>query len=699
MLMGRFSETADEIDLFGLVATIWRGKFWIILAAIVSTLLGGYYAYFTAVPMYTSRAMVALESRQEQVVDIESVVTGLSGDQASINTEVEVLRSRGLAKKLVARLNLLEDPEFNTTLIEDDGFSLRGILGGLRSRDQDVRKPDERAILESTINRVLDVISISNVRQSYVFQITAVTTSPTRSADIANELARLYILDQLEVKFEATEQATNWLTERVSQLKTELEESESKVKTFDAGTELVSAEALAALNRQLKEIRDRVGEADLAQQAASETLSRLQSAANTGDMATMEAAAEDRTLSRVYDLIKQGSAEDDAFEARYNQILDRAQLDKDRAQAQMDALNGSITDLERRIGKQSADLVELQQLQREAEASRLIYEYFLGRLKETSVQQGIQQADSRILSEAVIPTSPSAPRKSMILALSMILGLVAGTGAVLVREFMQNTFRTAEELEQFTGYTVMGSIPVIPAADRTKVLEYIQQKPTSQAAEAIRNLRTSILLSNVDKPPKIIMSTSSVPSEGKTTQSILLAMNFAALGNRVLLIEGDIRRRVFSNYLNVKNTVGLVSVLSGDASVDEAIQRDDRMGVDVLIGEKPKINAADLYASERFETFLQEMRSHYDLIVIDTPPVLVVPDSRVIGQFVDAIIYTVKWDETQKSQVTAGLAMFESVGLKVTGLTLGQVDAKGIKKYGLGGYGSYGAGYSGYYEN
>ncbi|KIN60107.1 Succinoglycan biosynthesis transport protein exoP [Sulfitobacter noctilucae] len=338
----------------------------------------------------------------------------------------------------------------------------------------------------------------------------------------------------------------------------------------------------------------------------------------------------------------------------------------------------------------------MQQLQRESEASRLIVEFFLSRLKETSVQEGIQQADSRVLSRAVVPNLPSAPRKSLILALSMMLGLMFGAGYVLVREFAQTTFRDASKLEGRTGYTVIGQVPTIPAQRRKNVLKYLVDKPTSAAAEAIRNLRTSVLLSNLDRRPQVIMSTSSIPQEGKTTQSLALTQNLTGLGKRVLLIEGDIRRRVFSQYFDVPGDVGLLSVLSGDRALSEATIFVDDLGADVLVGEKAKTNAADIFSSDRFTDFLTEAREIYDCIIINTPPVLAVPDARIIGQAVDAIVYTVKWDSTTHRQVREGLRSFEDVNIKVSGLVLSQINARQMKRYGYGD--SYGA-YSAYYDN
>jgi capsular exopolysaccharide synthesis family protein len=692
----------DEIDLSQLARTLWLGKFLILLCAVVFLLVGIWYAYIQAVPVYTSKSIVALESRQEQVVDIESVVTGLSGDQATINTEVEVIRSRGLIEKLVLKLDLLADPEFNAVLRPKSNFSIGAAVGfvrGILGSPVEERMTDPRGELDAVIDNVLKTISIANVRQSYVFSITATTQQPKKSAEIANSLAELYILEQLETKFNATQQATSWLTDRVAELQIQLEKSEAEVKDFNASAQLVSPEALTGLNRQIKDLRDRLRETMSVKEAADARFVELQTIAENDDIETIANAVNDPTLNRVLQLMQaSGDSNPDrtAFDARFSQILTRAELEATRSSSQIEALQNTILEQERQIEDQSSDLVQLQQLQREAEASRLIYEFFLNRLKETSVQAGIQQADSRILSNAVVPLSPSAPRKSMILALSMMLGLIAGSGFVLLREFAQNTFRDASELENRTGYTVIGQIPSIPARRRKNVLKYLTDKPTSAAAEAIRNLRTSVLLSNIDNPPQIIMSTSSIPGEGKTTQSLALTQNLTGLGKRVLLIEGDIRRRVFSQYFDITDQPGLVSVLSGHVELSEAAIRIEELGADILIGEKAKTNAADIFSSDRFAEFLKQAREQYDYIIIDTPPVLAVPDARIIGTSVDAVIYTVKWDSTSHRQVREGIRAFEDVNIRIAGLVLGQISSRGMKRYGYGD--SYGA-YSAYYDN
>ncbi|MEY8099406.1 GumC family protein [Falsihalocynthiibacter sp. S25ZX9] len=709
------STTDDEIDLGHLFRTFWRGKWWIALTTIIAFTYGGYQAYVAATPVYTAQSYVVLETRVEQRASLQGVVSGLGGDYLGMLTEIEVLQSRELIRKLVVRLDLLQDSEFNrqmpskaATPSDPVKFSVWSIIPNARNALKVLifgetppriePTPDE--ILDSTVSNVLAKISVAMVEATYVYEITATTTDPKKSALIANTLADVYILNQLDVKFEATEQATAWLSGRVSELQIALENAEAAVKTFSVGTTLVSPAALEGLNRQVKDLRERLSGAVTASKLATARYSALEAAFETGDRAHMVDVAGESSLKRTFDLVEKGSIKTEVFDTQFEREIARGKIDVTRSSTQEAALRKSMDELEKEIGQQSQDLVKLQQLQREAEASRLIYEYFLGRLKETAVQQGIQQADSRVLSLAVVPKAPSAPRKSRIMAMYGIVGFLFGVALIFLREFRHNNFRSAEELEASTGYTVMGQIPIIPGRKRKVVLEYLVSKPASAAAEAVRNLRTSVLLSNVDKPPQIILSTSSIPGEGKTTQSIALAQNFSGLGKKVLLIEGDMRRRVFNQYFDIREERGILSVISGVFKLSDVVTHHDQLGADILVGEKAATNAADIFASESFARVLAEAREIYDIIVIDTPPVLVVPDARVIAQSADAILYSVKWDSTSKSQVIEGLRLFESVNAPVTGLVLSQINPQGMKRYGYGGqYGAYAKYGKNYYSN
>ncbi|WP_323764768.1 GumC family protein [Marinovum sp.] len=700
-------EADDEIDLMALLGTLWRGKWIIAGCAALLMLIGGFYVFRVAVPKYQASTTLALELRGENVVDLESVVSGVSTETSAINTELEVIRSSGLLEKLVTDLSLNQDPEFNSALQPTPEFSVGKLKSMIRtavSPAADVEEPGSRlspeeAEMNRTVAAVRNAIAASNQRNTYIFQISATTQDEMKSALIANTLARLYIQDQIDVKFQATENAVAWLSERVIELEAELKERENAIKELRSETDLVNAEALQALNQQAKDVRDRLADSRTSAALVNARVANLRALQESDDLAAKAAAVDDPTLDRLVGRAATDSDTRELFEERFALLITREENALQRAEQQVAALEASYARLQEQIEQQSADLVKLQQLERETEATRTLYETFLTRLKETTVQRGLQQADSRVLSKAT-PGQYVEPRKSRILALCIILGGMIGAGIVLVRQMMHSGFRTPEDLEAATGHAVFGQIPKMPLRRRGSLIDYLNDKPTSAAAEAIRNLRTSVLLSDIDQAPQIIMSTSAVPGEGKTTQSISLSHNLAGLGKKVLLIEGDIRRRTFAEYFDFgASPGGLVTALTEGRPLSELVVRAPGMDVDVLRGEKASINAADLFSSDRFQEFLQELRQAYDYIVIDTPPVLVVPDARVIGQFVDAVIFSVAWDRTSKTQVTEALRQFQSVGIRVHGLVMAQIDPRGMKRYGYGGkYGAYSSYGKGYYD-
>lgn len=681
----------DEIDLLEVLRTLWRGKLVIVLFALAAAAVGAYYVWAVAVPQYRALAVVALEDREGAVVDMEAVIGGLSSDQATLNTEVAVMRSRRLVGQLVNDLRLIEDPEFNGALTPVEPWSLPWMMQSLLGSGPE---PTEAEMFDATVDALLAAVSISNLRDSYVFNILVETTSPQKSARIANTLADLYIQDQLELKFEATQKATAWLSEQVVSLKAELQDSEERLKEFHASTELISSDTLAMLSVRMKDLRDRLANTRATTQEFEAQLAMLENGRQGRSPAELAALTDDRILEQMVERLEAGTGSLESFDQRLEQIQARIQGDLEREERQAKVLEASIAELENQIDRQGSELVALQQLEREIEATALIYETFLSRMKEISVQQGLQEPDARILSEAVVRKEAASPRPVRVLGLSGLLALLAGSGFVLLRERMQSVFRTAEDLENFAGVPVLGQIPRGPTGKRQKLLQHIIDKPGSAFSEAIRNLRTSVLLSNVDKPPKVIMLTSSVPGEGKTTQSLSLAQNLSQMGKTVLLIEADMRRRTFSEYFDVPaEEPGLATAVAG-RPLSEVVLRSEQLGMDILLGEKSHVNAADFFSSKSFADFLKVAREAYDVVILDTPPVLAVPDARVIGKLADAIIYVVRWDSTAKGEVAAGLRSFQSLDLRISGLVLSQIDLKGMKRYGHGrGYGAYGAGY------
>lgn len=708
-------ETQDDIDLLGVARTLWRGKLWILLCVGLSLSLGIYKTFVTAVPLYTATAEMTLQVSTLPTLDIQAIVAGFSGDEASINTEMAVITSGELVRRLVDDLELDRDPEFNGNLPDPETRPslLAPVRGAIRSALLAVLPksseppeasvdPEALALQEQrdVVDAVRGIIETESSYDTYAFTISATSRDPEKAAVIANALARLYRDDQIRTKVETTERMAVWLSERVGELRAELNLRQNEIADLRARSALVSDEGLQALNEQAIALRGELAQVQSQLARTDERLTALRAAEEAGDTDAKVAAANDSQLeASAADLTTQGGAAQVRFDRRFEQILLQTEAERERAQDQVVELQQSADELSAQFESQSSDLLALQQLQQEVEASQALYETFLTRLKEATAQESAYEADSRLLTEAG-PGEQIEPRPARSLAIALLMGLLIGAGIVLVREFLQNTFRTAEDLEGRTGRPVLGQIPRIPVRARADVIEYLLKKPTSAGAEAVRNLRTSLLLSNLDRPPQVIMATSSVPNEGKTTSAIALAMNLAGLNKKVLLIEGDIRRRTFSAYFpGGAEKGGLLSVISGKQSLEAAVHRPAQLGIDVLMGERSAVNAADVFSSESFRQFLDHARSVYDYLIIDTPPVLVVPDARVIVQHVDAALYVVKWDATSTSQVDEGLRQFRSVNATIAGLVLSQVDPKGMKRYGYGGrYGAYSRYAKGYYE-
>lgn len=702
------SEDTVSVNLRALFLTLWRGKWRLGLVTLAAVLCAAAYAFWWATPKYLATATVILETREENVVDLGGVLSGLSGDTVVVNSEVEVLRSGALLTRVAKELNLAADPEFNTALQPVSPTKER--LGDLRNwaatrlglpSPEPVSADLGDATMVRTVNQLRRSLSIRNLPQSVVFEISVLTTSPTKSARIANAIADLYVLEQLEVKFEATEQATGWLSDRVSELRDDLEAKQERLARHVAETDLINAASLEALTGQLEEMRVRIAEEEAALVRARARVEALESAPD--DVSSRAILVDDRTLTRLaarLDADPGNKTLRAAFDQRYGQVRVDAKNQVKRGESQLAALRASGPSLTSQIDDQSAKLAVKEEIEREVEASALIYEYFLNRLKETSVQQGIQQSDSRVLSRAQVPLVPAEPRQMLLLAVAMILGVAGGSAFLVLREGLQSTFRTANDLEWETGFSVLGQIPVMPVGRRMAVFDYLRDKPTSAAVEAVRNLRTSVLFSSLENPPKIIMTTSSLPGEGKTTQSIALAQNLAGMGRKVILVEGDIRRRVLAGYFDIPQRRGLISAVAEPEKLEAAIHTDPKIGFDVLVGEQTQINAADLFSSSKFKALMARLADRYDNVVIDTPPVLSVPDARLIGQHADAVLYTVRWDKTRRSNVAEGLRLLETVGIRVTGLVLSQVNPKGMARYGdRGSFESYQSSQRAYYTS
>ena len=685
-------DTVSPPDMLIVLRSLWAGKG--LIAAVVAGALAIVALHaLLAVPRYVATAELLVEDVEQKVVDFGAAADTTAARETALATEARTLQSRGLVRKLVESLALVDDPEFNP-MLRPPGFpslgwarmQVKALIGGGEASaepEADLRQQ----MLSATITRTLDSMEVAIVPETQLVRIRVESKSPEKAAWIANAMARLYIENRLEARFEASTEATRWLGQQVATLKRDLEDAEARLKAFNASAETLGPEGLAAQNLQMKELRERHARSEALVGQASERIAALE-ALSRGE--TPAAGREDPVLRPLLRQAQPAPAEIARLVA-----ASRAELERESRFAE--TLARSITDLEARVERQSAELGRLQQLQREVDANAAIYQFALGRLKELSVERGVQQAGARILSLAEPPLAPAGPGLPVRAALAIALGPMLGTGKILLRPGLHDTFRTTEDVEQTVSIPVLSQIPSLPVRSPHKVIAHITSEEPSLFSEAVRGLRTTLLLGH-DKKPSVIALGSAVPGEGKTTLAIALAHSLSRIGSRVLLIDADLRRRSLGRLVASQDEQpGLIAALLDDQPLEEVVVASDLLGVDVLSCESCSFNAADIFSFDEFNRLIQRAKKSYDFIIIDTPPVLSVPDVRLISRCADAMLLVLRWNVTNRLQFVDAVRELGSLSSGIAGCILSQVDPKGMSRYGygdrLGIYASYRAGY------
>ena len=691
----------DEIDLLAILNSLWRAKWIILIVIILTTLAADFYVRKKVIPLYQATASIALEESKVQIIsDIESVMSDAPISKIGINTELEVLRSRDLIGKLVDELNLTENAAFNSSLqnpslsnqIKSKVYTYFGMVP-----DESEYLPSTEELRSSIIDSVIDSMSFSNNGKTRIIQIKAKTIDAGLSILLVNTMANLYIKNQIQVKLDAVANATEFLTHRTSELKQDLEQLKSKLAKFSNKSEIVNSGVLVAKEIQLRDLRLRILEVSEQVLKGNDKQKKLKLSRNHGNLAMFINMAKDFRLNGFFRKYNKNDISLDEFEQELDRFMHTSESELSRLQDQLSALKLSEVLLTNLIERQSNELNTMEQLERETESARLLYESFFKRLLEMNVQRGLESADAYVLDNAIVSGLVNQ-KKNLTRMLGSMLGLFLTSIIILLKETLSSRIRSINDLRDLTEFKVLASVPLMPSRHIKSIVSYLKDKPNSIISESIRNLRTSILMSN-KQVPKVIMVTSSIPGEGKTILSFALAVNMVGLGKKVLLIEADIRRTILPIDIDRRNKVSLVDiVVDGKNCTFENLFFDD-LGFSILTGGKSNSNAADIFSSANFAKLLTDVKDYYDYVIIDTPPVLAVPDARLIGAKSDATIFIVQWDKTGRAQIDQGLEMLSSVGVKAIGLVMNQVDARKNKSYGYEGqydYHSYGAEY---YEN
>ncbi len=679
---------------------------------------------FTIPARYVGETVVMLDPRKTQVSGIESVVSHLPADNAAIRSEIDIIQSRAVIDRIIDELQLMNDKNFNP------GLSTTSWFGRLfaSSKPEDVAKRESRD-RTGVASKLLKNLTVTNDGRSYSITIRYQDRNPEMASRIANAFADQYLVDQLEVKYDATQRANAWLSKRLDELRDKVSSAEKAVEDFrnsnnlintgkvgTGGEQTITQQQLSELNVQLLQ----------AQAERSQTEARLSSVKNLGrqklETASIVIASpliqqlkqqEAEVRRKVADLAtRYGERHPIMIDAKnelagirekeseeIEKIVAGLQNDYDIAKGKVDSLKKELDSLTTKTGEGNEAMVTLHQLEREAAADRSLYEGLLNRFKQVTEQQDLQIPDARIIARAEVPLRPSFPKKWIFLALGMLLGLTTGFAIALVLEYLDRGVRSLSMAERAFGVTGLGIVPSAVTAEGQLPSDYVLKKPLSVYAEALRSIRAAIHFSNVDQPPKVIMITSSFPGEGKTMFSASFARLLAQSGSKVLLIDADMRRPRIHSILSLdKSRPDLAQVLAHDAKLEDAIQQ-DVSGADVLIAHTRPPNPQDLVGSHQMEKLLATAREKYDLVIVDTPPVIALSDAALIAKMADTTVYLARWAHTPREIISEGLKQLTKFNVRLAGLVLTQVDLQDRKRFGVDDYGFYHVQYKNYYTN
>lgn len=701
----------EFIDLSHYFRVVNNNKWRILSLSLVITLLATLIV-LSMVPIYQASSSLLIESEETNVISIEQVYGLDASKKEYLETQYEILKSRHIASKVVDKLNLGEHPTFRKyfdqepSIIDSAKESVKSLLTFLPR--QEPIKLSEEALEEKRKQKLVTIFSenlhISPVPNTQVVKIAYTSESPELAAEISNTVADVYIENYLEAKFEMTSKATSWLNESLAGLREKLERSEQKLAEFYEREQLVdldgvvglAAEELQGLSEQLLEAENRLKQtqiiynqvqgfngdpADLADMPAVQNHPSIQNVKS----AELEAQRNVSELSEVYGPKHQKMISAKAELASVKQtlinqvrsLISGINSEYRQAESQVNSLRISVDKAKDEYRKLTTLESKRKILQREVETNQQLYDSFFTRLQETNEVDGFETANARILDRATIPSIPTKPKKSLILVATFILSIGFGMFVALALDFLNSGIRSVDDVERKLGQQMMGLIPWQPHKKKEHLpLREFFNTGNHIFSEALRTLRTSIQLLDLTGDKKVIMVTSSVPKEGKTTVSINLAFAMGQLG-KTLLIDADLRKPSIAKRFDLPGfQPGLTNLVAGTHEISDCLYNDLDSNIDILTAGSKTPNPQELLLSDAFKATIDKLKDSYEHIIIDTAPTQAVSDAIIVSKYTDNLLFVVKADATNEKVVSNGLERFMSIGRRIDGVILNQVNIK-----------------------
>ncbi len=740
----------------GMLFGILRRRKWPLIAAVLLIPLAAAIALHATTPRYTATGTLLYDPPAYRLAEMQSILRADPVSDAVLASQAEVMRGLKIAQRVATQLNLFDNPEFNQALRPPTllGRVMRPIMAWLSpatrpdpfaSRAAGYRTasraapgaanraaaaagdpPEAPAAAGPVLDDVRDAVLLA-VQQattataahtSRVITVTFTSRDRVLAAAAVNMVMDIYIKDQLGAKFRAVRKATEWLEGRVGELRAQVREADDRIAAFRAGHGMIQgmqapldAEAVSHLNEglvharadlaaaeaRLDAARGRAGATALAAIAPSVVQLRAQQDSLRAQLQGLDARLGPNHPD-VINLRRQLEATERAVGAETARVVAATAADAAAARERVTTLQAGLNQARQSEDKISQAQIPLSAMQRDADAERALLQAMLGHIQETAQQAAVETPDAHEVSLALPPESPSSPRVLPIMAGAGAFGLLLGLLAVYLAEITDRSLRSGAEVRAALGLPCFALIPEIPRRQlgRMPVAAYAAMKPLSQFAEQLRALRAGLWLGR-DRP-RIVAVTAARPAEGKTSVALALGRAAALTGERVCVLDCDIRQPSFGRLLLADGEAGLTDLLGGHATDEQVIRQDKLTGMHFIAAGSPEANAFSLFMSETMARLLQRLREQFDLVLLDAPPAQAMTDTRVIAGIADATLLCLRWRSTPLGVAENALALLHEAGANVVGIALTRVDAHAHLHSGSADAGVYHPRYGGYFR-
>jgi polysaccharide biosynthesis transport protein len=708
----------EEVDVGGTLRALWRRKLLIVALTLLFVVpAAALIAHIT--PRYRAEARVMVDDSTVHL-GLPEILSGhpLEDEDITVLSEIQVILSRDLAKAAIDKLGLVGDPEFNSSLRAPSAFDhLRGTLVAEvhrylpwlkpQSAGGDAKVPPETRVVDAFLTH----LTADPTGRSRVIRIGFSSESAAKAALIANTVARLYVDDQGEAKTAAAAKATKWLEGHLVQLQQAAEDARLAKETFRRNAGLLQGDKDATLIAQeAASVNQQLGDAEARASIAEARLAYVRKAlANPGSGASLSEVVQARPIetlrereSALQEKLAELSSRDgplnpsfQAVEAELTgvqgsmsrqtqRILQGFTSDVVRENAIVTQLSATLAELKEELGRSNDEQAKLATFDRKAQSADALYQTFLDRVKQTRIEQTDQQSDEQVISSADPPEQPYFPSRRTLFALAAFISALIACLIALLVERRRAGFVDLHHAETALGSNILSLIPFVkrfaPIVGPEKLVPLPSRTPDVPVsfAEAVRSLHVRLLLSSGARP-KVIMFASALPGEGKTTSSVALALLMAGIGRRVIIIDCDNRRPSLHRPFGISRGPGIIEYLRGSA-LQEVVRTVPGSDVDVITSGASASHPADLFGSQRMKALLAALAERYDLVILDTPPLMAVADALVLAPLTDKTVYFVRWEKTPKTAAERGLALLAGARADVVGTVLSMVDFEKLAK-------------------